>query len=194
MTARPPSDDADEAALLQAAGRGDRDAFARLMALHGAFALSLAARLTPSAADAEEVAQEAFLRAWKVLPGWRSDSGARFRTWLYRVVLNLCLDRGRRRPFLALDDIEEPAAAEPDGLSHLGAAEATAMVHTVLAELPERQRAALALAYFDDLPAARAAEVMRVSVTAFEALLVRGRRGLRQALARRGLLRMDDVL
>lgn len=196
MIARPHSDDADkadEAALIQAAGRGDRDAFARLVARHGTFALTLAARLTPSVADAEDVAQEAFLRAWKMLPDWRPGSGARFRTWLYRVVLNLCLDRGRRRPFLALDDIEEPAADDPDGLSEMSSAEATQTLRTALASLPERQRAALALAYFDDLPSARAAEIMQVSVTAFEALLVRGRRGLRQALARRGLLRLDDI-
>src|SRR5512145_1708496 len=194
MTAHQPPDETDEIALMRAVAAGDRTAFARLMEAHGAFALALAQRLCPSTADAEEVVQEAFLRAWKVAPDWRPGAGARFRTWLYRVVLNLCLDRGRRRPFLALDDIEEPAAAEPDGLARLSEAQAGALVRAVLNDLPDRQRAALALSYLDGLPASQAAAVMQVSVTAFEALLVRGRRGVRRALARRGLFKVGDVL
>lgn len=194
MTAPPPVDDKDEAALMQAIAAGDRSAFARLMDLHGRFALSLALRMTNNPADAEDVAQEAFLRAWKLAPEWRPGTGARVRTWLYRVVLNLCLDRGRRAPFAALDDIEEPLADEPDGLEALTDRQAGTLVRALLADLPDRQRAALALAYFDDLPASQAAVAMDLSVTAFEALLVRGRRGLRAALARRGLTRLDDVL
>ncbi|MGE5514368.1 MAG: sigma-70 family RNA polymerase sigma factor [Bacteroidota bacterium] len=194
MTAASPADDTDEVALMQAVAGGDRLAFARLMDLHGRFALALALRLTCNPADAEEVVQEAFLRVWKLAPSWRLGAGARVRTWLYRVVLNLCLDRRRRQPFLALDDVAEPPADDPDGLESLTGVQAAGLVRHVLADLPERQRVALALSYFDDLPASQAAAVMDVSVTAFEALLVRGRRGLRVALARRGLLRLADVL
>jgi RNA polymerase sigma-70 factor (ECF subfamily) len=184
----------EENRLMRAIADGDRAAFVRLMDLHGSFALTLAARLTNSAADAEEVAQEAFLRVWRQAPDWRPAAGARFRTWLYRVVINLCLDRRRRRPFLALDDIAEPEAPDPDGLTRMTEVEGTHLVRSALSELPDRQRTALALSYFDGLSAARAAETMGVSVTALEALLVRGRRGLREALARRGLFKVGDVL
>lgn len=199
MTAASPGDErtvdeTDEAALMQAIAAGDRTAFARLMDLHGRFALALAFRMTGNSADAEDVAQEAFLRVWKLAPDWRPGAGARVRTWLYRVVLNLCLDRGRRQPFLALDDVEEPPANEPDGLEALTGVQASTVVRQLLAELPDRQRAALALAYFDDLPASQAAVAMDLSVSAFEALLVRGRRGLRGAMARRGLKCLDDIL
>ena len=184
----------EENRLMRAIADGDRAAFVRLMEVHGSFALTLAARLTNSAADAEEVAQEAFLRAWRQAPDWRPAAGARFRTWLYRVVINLCLDRRRRQPFLALDDIAEPEAPDPDGLTRMTEVEGTHLVRSALSELPDRQRTALALSYFDGLSAARAAETMGVSVTALEALLVRGRRGLREALARRGLFKVGDVL
>lgn len=184
----------DENRLMRAIADGDRAAFVRLMDVHGSFALTLAARLTNSAADAEEVAQEAFLRAWRQAPDWRPAAGARFRTWLYRVVVNLCLDRRRRQPFLALDDIAEPEAPDPDGLTRMTEVEGTHLVRSALSELPDRQRTALALSYLDGLSAARAAETMGVSVTALEALLVRGRRGLREALARRGLFKVGDVL
>lgn len=192
--AHTPDADGDEAALMRAIAGGDRAAFGRLMELHGRFALSLALRMTGNPADAEEIAQEAFLRAWKLAADWRPGAGARVRTWLYRVVLNLCLDRGRRQPFLPIEDIEEPPTSEPDGLEALTDVQAAATVRELLAELPERQRAALALAYFDDLPASQAARAMDLSVAAFEALLVRGRRGLRAGLARRGLIRLGDVL
>lgn len=188
------TDPDDENRLMRAIADGDRAAFVRLMDLHGDFALTLAARLTNSAADAEEVAQEAFLRAWRQAPDWRPAAGARFRTWLYRVVVNLCLDRRRRQPFVPLDDIAEPEAPDPDGLTRMTEVEGTHLVLSALSELPDRQRAALALSYFDGLSAARAAETMGVSVTALEALLVRGRRGLREALARRGLFKVGDVL
>lgn len=184
----------EENRLMRAIADGDRAAFARLMDVHGSFALTLAARLTNSAADAEEVAQEAFLRAWRQAPDWRPAAGARFRTWLYRVVINLCLDRRRRQPFVPLDDIAEPEAPDPDGLTRMTEVEGSHLVRSALSELPDRQRAALALSYFDGLSAARAAETMGVSVTALEALLVRGRRGLREALARRGLFKVGDVL
>lgn len=193
MTATLPSPE-EENRLMRAIADGDRAAFLRLMDLHGSFALALAARLTNSAADAEEVAQEAFLRAWRQAPDWRPAAGARFRTWLYRVVVNLCLDRRRRQPFVPLDDIAEPQAPDPDGLTRMTEVEGSHLVRSALSELPDRQRAALALSYFDGLSAARAAEAMGVSVTALEALLVRGRRGLRAALARRGLFKVGDVL
>lgn len=193
MTAIPPPPD-EENRLMRAIAEGDRGAFARLMDSHGTFALALAARLSNSTADAEEVVQEAFLRAWRMAPAWRPAAGARFRTWLYRVVLNLCLDRRRRQPFLPLDDIAEPPSPDPDGLVLMAEAEGAQVLRAALAELPDRQRSVLALSYFEGYSAAQTAEIMGVSVVAVEALLVRGRRGVRAALARRGLFKVGDVL
>lgn len=194
MSAPSASTDDSDNDLLRAIGHGDRQAFARLMALHLSYALTLALRMTGNAADAEEVVQEAFLRVWTVAPRWRADSGARFRTWLYRVVLNLCLDRGRRAPFLPIEDVAEPEDPMPLALERLSGNQARIVVAQLLAALPERQRAALALCYLEDMSAPQAAQVMKLSVSALEALLVRGRRGLRKGLARRGFSRLGDLL
>ncbi|MBN1145911.1 MAG: sigma-70 family RNA polymerase sigma factor, partial [Anaerolineales bacterium] len=81
----------DEAQLVQRARRGDTDAFAELLRAHQDFAYNLALRALGDPHEAEDVAQEAFVRAWQALPRFRGD--ARFRTWLYRIVANLCYNR-----------------------------------------------------------------------------------------------------
>ncbi|MCR6632550.1 MAG: RNA polymerase sigma factor [Magnetospirillum sp.] len=183
----------DDESLLLAVGRGDHRAFAALMERHGAFALALAMRMTGNPQDAEEVAQEAFLRVWSMAGRWR-PGGARFTTWLYRVVVNLCLDRKRRAPMLALDDVAEPADPTPSGLDSCAAGQAHMLVAAALAALPGRQRAAVSLCYFGEVSCQEAADSLEISLSALESLLVRGRRALRTYFARRGLKKTGDVL
>lgn len=156
--------------------------------------MTLAMRMSGNATDAEEVAQEAFLRVWSAAPRWNANGGARFSTWLYRVVMNLCLDRKRRAPMLALDDVAEPADPSPNGLDHCSGGQASALVAEALATLPDRQRAAVALCYFGEVSCQDAADSLEVSLSALESLLVRGRRALRDFFVRRGLKKMGDVL
>jgi RNA polymerase sigma-70 factor (ECF subfamily) len=163
------------------------------MERHGAFALALAVRMTGNQPDAEEVAQEAFLRVWSAAERWQ-PGGARFTTWLYRVVMNLCLDRKRRAPMLAMDDVAEPADTGPTGLESCASDQAQALVNAALAELPDRQRAAVSLCYFGEVSCQEAADSLEVSLSALESLLVRGRRALRSYFSRRGLEKMGDVL
>src|ERR1700722_4275433 len=91
------------------AGRGDRDAAARLIARHSAKLLTVAGRMLSSRAEAEDAVQEVFLRLWTHAARWRPGS-AKFETWLYRVTLNGCYDRLRRRGGEPL----EAAVAVPD--------------------------------------------------------------------------------
>lgn len=183
----------DDESLLLAVGRGDHRAFATLMERHGRFAMTLAMRMTGNAQDAEEVAQEAFLRVWSNAAQWQ-PGGARFTTWLYRVVVNLCLDRKRRAPMLPLDDVDEPPDTAPGGLEACSAGQARNMVAEALAALPDRQRAAMSLCYFGEVSGQEAAAALDVSLSALEALLVRGRRALRDHFGRRGLKKMGDLL
>ncbi len=155
--------------------------------------MTLAMRMTGNAQDAEEVAQEAFLRVWSAAERWQ-PGGARFTTWLYRVVMNLCLDRKRRAPMLAMDDVAEPADPAPGGLESCVGEQARDLVQAALASLPDRQRAAVALCYYGEVSCQEAADTLEVSLSALESLLVRGRRGLRDFFARRGLEKMGDVL
>lgn len=180
--------------LLIAAGTGDRWAFAQLMERHTPFALALGIRLLGNADDAEDVAQEAFLRVWRKAPDWDGDGDARFTTWLYRVVINLCTDRKRRKQTLPMDDVEEPPDPGPNGLDQLASTQMRAVVAEALADLPDRQRAAIALCHLGEVSNFEAAQTLGVTVSALESLLVRGRRGLRNYLSRRGFAASGDLL
>lgn len=184
----------DDQALLSAIGRGDHEAFEVLMARHGALALALAVRMTGAQQDAEEIVQEAFLRVWSTAERWDPQGGARFTTWLYRVVMNLCLDRKRRALMLPIEDIAEPVDGSPTGLEAASGHQAQRLVAEALASLPERQRAAIALCYFGEIGGQEAADSLDISLSALESLLVRGRRALRDFFARRGLGKMGDLL
>lgn len=85
----------DEAALIKAAQKGDADAFERLVRLHDQGVLRLAGNLLRSEQDAFDIYQETFLRVYRNLDTFRFDCN--FKTWLYRIVTNLCLDHLRKR-------------------------------------------------------------------------------------------------
>jgi len=171
--------DAGDVAL---AGQGDRAAAARLIARHGPRLHALARRMLGRPAEAEDVVQEVFLKLWTHAGRWRPGT-AKFETWLYRVALNQCYDRLRKRRHEPL----EAAMAVPDGApppdAGLQAAHISAAVARALADLPERQRAALLLCHFQGCGNQQAAEMMGLSVEALESLLARGRRGLKVRLA-----------
>jgi RNA polymerase sigma-70 factor (ECF subfamily) len=142
--------------------------------------LGLARRILGNAAEAEDVAQEAFIRVWTHAPRWQPL--AQFRTWLTRVVTNLCLDRKRRAPWFELEtagDLVDPAPgagekAEDD--------ERERMLAAAIEKLPVRQRSAIVLTYGEGMSNAQVAEILDTSVSAVETLLVRGKQNLRRAL------------
>jgi RNA polymerase sigma-70 factor (ECF subfamily) len=173
--------------LLALVGAGDRKAYNILVERHGRRVLLMARRVTGNLADAEDVAQEAFLRVWQHAADWR-DKGAKFTTWLYRVVMNLCLDRRRRAPMAPLEAAGDPADERPTAEASVAARERERAVADALATLPDRQRAALVLSYYEGLSNAVAAEVLATSTAALESLLVRARRSLRAELENRGIL------
>lgn len=175
-------DDRSDDALMARIAAGDHRAFQLLACRHVSRTLDLARRMTASRSDAEEIAQEALLRVWTHAGRWRPH-GAAFRTWLYRVVVNLCLDHGRRRSFAPLEEAGEPSDPAPDVLTVLERQEASRQIAQALQSLPDRQRAALALSYYEGLSNAEAAAVLGVTVSGLEALLVRARRAMRARLA-----------
>lgn len=175
----------DDAFLLRRIADGDRGAFDRLSRRHLDRAYAVALRMTGSRADAEDVVQEVFLRLWQRPDAWRPGQ-AQFSTWLYRVVVNRCLDLKRRPKAGALDAIAEPQDPRPDAEADLVAAARQRAVNDAVEALPERQRAAIALTYTAGLKNTEAASALDISVKAFEALLVRAKRELRDALAGQG--------
>ncbi|HZZ87262.1 MAG TPA: RNA polymerase sigma factor [Caulobacteraceae bacterium] len=175
-----PIDPDDE--LVRRVGEGDAAAVQALVARKLRRVLALAERMLGDAAEAEDVAQETFLRAWRNAARW-SPGGARFDTWLHRVTLNLCYDRLRRRrehPMAEPPDLPDPGPAPDRGLH---AADTSARVRAALQALSPRQREAIVLCHFQELGNIEAAALMGVSVEALESLLSRGRRALKVALA-----------
>ena len=168
--------------LVRRVGQGDPAAIQAMVARKLPRMLALAQRMLGDAVEAEDVAQEAMLRAWRQAPGW-APGRAKFDTWLHRVALNLCYDRLRRRreiPTDAVPDRRDEDAAPDRGLL---AADVGAAVNSALARLPDRQREAIVLCHYQELSNIEAAALMEISIEALESLLSRGRRALRQALA-----------
>lgn len=160
---------------------GNRVAFAALTRRHLRASVGLARRIVGNDHDAEEIVQDSFLQVWRHAPDW-SGERARFTTWLYRIVVNRSISSGRKRRFEPLDEAMEMPSPEPDALAEVVARQLAARADAAIAALPERQRAALGLCYYQGLSCAEAAEVLQVSVSAMESLLVRARRVLKARL------------
>jgi len=141
--------------LVAAAAKGNMRAFAGLSERHLRSILALAQRITGNASDADEVAQEAFLRLWRFAPTWDPFGAAGY-------------DRAERNA-------------------------KRAYVNGLLQDLPERQRVAVVLSYYEELKGHEIAEAMHLSVKAVESLLVRARRSLRDKLVNQGLMKSGDV-
>jgi RNA polymerase sigma-70 factor (ECF subfamily) len=125
---------------------------------------------------------------------WDPEGRAKFSTWLYRVVLNASLDRLRRAPMASLDDAAEIADQAPSSLETALARQRQRIVAQAMTRLPPRQQAALSLHYFGEVSGPRAAEILDLSLSACEALLARGKRALRKALADLGITGLGDML
>lgn len=163
--------------------RRDEQAFAELIARHFDRVYRIAWRVLGGPADAEDIAQEAFLKAWTA-PGQIRD-GRAIGAWLARVATNLALDRLRRRR--PESPAELPELVDPNAAADRGARRAAleAEVARAVAALPDRQRAALVLVHFEGLGNLEAAAALGVSVEAVESLLARARRSLKLAFADR---------
>ena len=173
--------DPDEALVTQV-GDGDPAAVRALVARKLPRLLALATRMLGDPAEAEDVAQETMMRAWKQAASWRPGA-AKFDTWLHRVALNLCYDRLRRRREIATDSPPERADEGPAPDRGLEAADVGARVAAAMQALSDRQREAVVLCHYHELSNIEAAALMGVSIEALESLLSRGRRALRAALS-----------
>ena len=170
-----------DAGLLEAAAAGTHAAFAEIVSRHYQPVYRLVWRMTNGGADAEDMAQEAFVKLWKN-PAQVREAAA-LKGWLMRVAANAVIDRARKPRPAALDEAPDVADGEARPDAPLDRAQAAKLVDRRIAELPERQRLALSLVYFEGLTNIEAAAVLEVSVDALESLLARARRALKDSLS-----------
>lgn len=170
-----------DAALMRRIADGAPDASRHVVDTHLAAVHSFAWRMLGDRHEAEDVAQESFLKLWRQSSKWKPK--AQISTWLRRVAYNACIDRLRKAK--PTDDIDDLALADatPDPEAQAAQADVAAQVKAAIAQLPERQRAALALAHYEGLGNIETAAVMEITVEAVESLLGRARRTLKKGLA-----------
>ena len=166
--------------LMLSVAEGNESAFRCLVGRHAAKTFALTRRMLGNDADAEELVQEAMLRVWISAPRWRPD--AAFKTWLYRVTFNLCLNRKRQKSFAPLDEAFDPPDPSPSAADQLERRQTDSLVEKAIAGLPDRQRAAIVLTYYDGLSNAETASVLDTTISSVEALLIRAKRSLRAEL------------
>lgn len=179
--------------LARAAAGGDEDAFAELVRLHEQKVYHLALKMCGNGEDASDVAQEAFLSAWRGLPNFRGEAG--FATWLYRLTSNAAIDLLRRtrkqRGEVSLDD-EDTGIDPMDGdLPLQERAEASELREAVtagLAELSEDHRQALVLREIQELSYEEIAAALDVDLGTVKSRIFRARGALRKILQKNGNL------
>ena len=174
----------DEQVLIQQAQQGDTAAFGQLVNIHGQLVYNLALRTLNDAQEAEDVAQEAFVRAWQGLPRFRAE--ARFTTWLYRIVTNLCYNRlPRLKVELAALDPDE-AVELPDERQRVEEAmltdELKTRLYTAVDELPESYRLLIFLRHLQEMSYAEIAAVTKMPLGTVKTGIFRARRLLRETI------------
>jgi RNA polymerase sigma-70 factor, ECF subfamily len=189
-------EDADEGqqdiALMLRAKGGDIEAFEELVKRHQHSVVGTAARMLGSAAEAEDIGQQVFVRVWKSAA--RYEPTAKFTTWLMTITRNLVfneLRRRRRAHLVSMEEVEDDAVqhqladAEASGPSKkLLETEMQEAIDAAIASLPEKQRLAIVLRRYEGMPYDEIAKVLDTSVEALKSILFRARAGLRETLAK----------
>ena len=160
---------------------GDQQAYARLLDRHLNNVHAYVFRMTNNRADAEDIAQETFLRVWHRARTFKPGR-VRFTTWLHRVAHNLCVDAFRKRRETDDGELDAMADDAPAVDEQNMAEERRKAVHAAIAALPERQRSALVLCQLQGRSNREAAQIIGVSVDALESLIARARRTLKTRL------------
>ncbi|MEM9355297.1 MAG: sigma-70 family RNA polymerase sigma factor [Pseudomonadota bacterium] len=166
--------------LMAAAGRGDEQAFNRLLQRHSSRVHAVVMRYVQRTDYADEIVQDAFWKAWQASAGWKPGR-AKFSTWLYRVAVNRAIDylrNNRRYEDVDVDDVSDTAVQADEFDNHQILSE----VLSAIEQLPDRQRLALVLSVQEAKTNAEIAHIMDCSHGSVEQLLVRARRSLRKKL------------
>ena len=195
---RIPADSAPDAAAqdlrwMERIKTGDETAFREMIEAHQHRIIGTVAKMLGDESDAEDVAQQVFIRVWKSAPRWQPT--AKVTTWLYKITRNLVFNETRRRkrhPVQSLDatinDGDRPQQFTDTGVKPADTAlldnEMQAAIQRAIDELPEQQRMAIILRRYDEVPYEEIGEILDLSVPAVKSVLFRARTDLREKLRR----------
>lgn len=174
----------NETTLIKRALAGDTNAFAELVNMHQLFLYNLALRAVSHPQEAQDITQETFIRAWKGLKNFRGESG--FRTWLYRILMNLCYDRyprlQREKNTISIEEDKEEIPV--DSYMELGCeqAELTRFIQQELRNLPEIYRLVLSLRFKQELSYQEISEVMEMPIGTVKTTIFRAKAQLKERL------------
>lgn len=184
----------EEQVIIRQVQDGDHNAFAQLVTAHEKQVYNLCLRMVGNPEDAQDLAQEAFLKAWRGLAFYKGDSS--FATWLYRLTSNVCIDflrRQKRRPTVSLtvdDEEEDWEQTIPDSAllpeQQLEQKEQQRLIAAAMEQLEEEFRQILTLRIVQDLPYEQIAAVMDLKVGTVKSRLARARTKLKIILHRSG--------
>ncbi len=174
------------ATLLARCIQGDSQAFAQLVASVQTYVYNLAYRLLHDEDEAHDLAQDALLRAWRTLPSFRGES--RFTTWLYRLVVNLGLNRLARLQRRHEAPLEGPLPPDPSPLGAdpreiVGAAERRRLIWQAVDALPDKYRVAITLYYQHECSYQEIADILQLPINTVKTHLARARHQLASQLA-----------
>ncbi|MCB1226450.1 MAG: sigma-70 family RNA polymerase sigma factor [Verrucomicrobiales bacterium] len=184
-------EDAANVALMLRVKQGDTRAFEQLVERHQSAVIGTVARMLNSVDDAHDIAQQVFLRIWRSAD--RYQPTAKFTTWMFTITRNLVFNetrrRSRRREVSLESDSEDDAPRQFQDATVAGPdqqalhAELEAAVDRAIAALPEKQRLAVVLRRYQELPYEQLCEILGMSLPAVKSLLFRARNDLRKALS-----------
>tara|TARA_R110001583_G_scaffold95950_4_gene240022 strand:+ start:110 stop:688 length:579 start_codon:yes stop_codon:yes gene_type:complete len=159
----------------------NHEAFSELVIRHSDRFYALSYRTLFHQSDAEDIVQESFLKLWRKPTLWQQKRGVQFKTWFYRIIVNACYDLNKKKSsqeFSLVDNDYEEAAAEEDHTS-----QQLSDIDTALKNLPERQRTALNLCFYEELSNKEAASIMDIRLKALQSLIMRAKTALKAQLS-----------
>jgi len=172
----------NDESLISQVQNGKPEAFEELVNRHAKRFYSIAYRFLFSKSDAEDAVQQAFLRVWERRFSWNQSKGAKFTTWFYKIVVNLCLDHNRKKKPAALGENTELVDQRDRQETLMDEKRKKALLDEFIRELPERQQLALTLCFYEGLSNHEAAEVIGVNLKALQSLIMRAKTTLKERI------------
>jgi len=174
----------DDESLICRIQEGSHEAFATLVDRHSNRFYRIAYRLVSSKDDAEDIVQEAFLKLWDRPNLWDPGKRAKFTTWFYRVVINLCFDLRKKKKLINLPEDIEFADENPGPDVLFDVHQKQVVLERFIQELPDRQQLAVNLCFYEGLSNNEAAQIIGVKLKALQSLVMRAKTTLKDKVKR----------